>query len=144
MITDLEEAIKFLEAARQRVVNKNDAVFILQVAQAEKKLQLGQHHDSFEILNQVKKRLETLSDVDPKVYASLSKAFAVYYRRKEDYENFYKSSLQYLAYTPASELSIDEKRDWSIKLGMAILLGKNIYNIMELVSFKIPHAVALA
>ena len=144
MITDLEEAIKFLEVARQRVVNKNDAVFILQVAQAEKKLQLGQHHDSFEILNQVKKSLETLSDVDPKVYASLSKAFAVYYRRKEDYENFYKNSLQYLAYTPASELSIDEKRDWSIKLGMAILLGKNIYNIMELVSLKKSHAVDLA
>lgn len=80
------------------------------------------------------KSLEILSDVDPKVYAHLSRAYAVYYRRKEDYENFYKSSLQYLAYTPASELSVEEKRDWSIKLGMAILLGKNIYNIMELVS----------
>jgi 26S proteasome regulatory subunit N9 len=87
-----------------------------------------------EILDSVKKSLETLSDVDPKVYAHLSRAYAVYYRRKEDYENFYKSSLQYLAYTPASELSVEEKRDWSIKLGMAILLGKNIYNIMELVS----------
>jgi hypothetical protein len=45
--------------------------------------------------------------------------------------------LQFLAYTPASELSLQEKKDWSIKLGMAILLGKNIYNIMELLDKEI-------
>lgn len=82
----------------------------------------------------MKKELESLSDVDPVVYANLSKTFAAYYRRKEDHENFYKSSLQYLAYTPASELTQEEKKDWSIKMGMAVLLGKNIYNITELVS----------
>jgi Na+/phosphate symporter len=82
-----------------------------------------------------------LSDNDPKVYAHLSRAFATYYRRKEDYENFYKSSLQFLAYTPASELSQAEKKDWSIKLGMAILLGKNIYNIMELLDKEILQSL---
>ena len=45
--------------------------------------------------------------------------------------------MQFLAYTPASELSLQEKKDWSIKLGMAILLGKNIYNIMELLDKEI-------
>ena len=135
--TDLEEAIKFLDVAKGRLAGKNDASFICQIAIAEKRLQLGQHHDSFEILNQVKNNLEALSDNDPKVYANLSRAYATYYRRKEDYENFYKSSLQFLAYTPASELSEAEKKDWSIKLGMAILLGKNIYNIMELLDKEI-------
>ena len=91
--TDLEEAIRFLDGAKGRLAGKQDASFICQIAQAEKKLQLGQHHDSVEILNQVKQNLESLSDVDPKVYAHLSRAFATYYRRKEDYENFYKSSL---------------------------------------------------
>lgn len=82
-----------------------------------------------------------MSDVEPKVYANLSQSFAAYYRRKEDYENYYKSSLQYLAYTPASELSQDEKKDLSIKLGMAILLGKNIYNITELLDKEILHSL---
>ena len=130
-----------MDTAKGRLVGKHDAVFICQIAQAEKRLQLGQHHDSFEILNEVKKHLETLSDNDPKVYAHLSRAYATYYRRKEDYENFYKSSLQFLAYTPASELSQAEKKDWSIKLGMAILLGKNIYNIMELLDKEILQSL---
>lgn len=76
-----------------------------------------------------------MQDVEPKVYANLSKAFAGYYKRKEDHENFYKSSLQYLAYTNPADLSNEEKKDWSIKMGMAVLLGKNIYNILELVSY---------
>ena len=78
-----------------------------------------------------------LADVDPKVYAHHSKVFASYYHRKEDYENYYKSSLQYLAYTPASEIKAQEKRTLAIQLGMAILLGKNIYNIMELLDKEI-------
>jgi hypothetical protein len=70
---DLEDSIRFLEEAKGRLSGKQDAVFILKIAQAEKKLDLGQHHDSLEILNEVKKSLEALSDVDPKVYANLSR-----------------------------------------------------------------------
>lgn len=41
----------------------------------------------------MKKQVEYLSDVEPKVYSNLAAVFAAYYRRKEDYENFYQSSL---------------------------------------------------
>lgn len=40
--------------------------------------------------------------------------------------------MQYLAYTPSSEMSDQEKRELSIKMGMSILLGKKVYNIAEL------------
>ena len=83
----------------------------------------------------MKKSLEILSDVDAKVYANLSQTLAMYYRRKDDHENFYQNSLSYLAYTPASELSNEERKDLSTKIGMAVLLGKNIYNITELVKY---------
>lgn len=90
------------------------------------------------MLTEVKKNLESLSDVDPKVYANLNQALAQYYKRKEDHENFYHSSMSYLAYTAESELTIEESKDLSTKIGMAVLLGKNIYNITELVSQLLP------
>ena len=93
MILDLEEAIRFLDGAKGKLAGKDDAIYICRIGVAEKLLQLGKHHDCFETLNEVKKNLESLQDVDPKVYANLSKAYANYYRRKEDHENFYKSSL---------------------------------------------------
>jgi len=73
-----------------------------------------------------------LSDVDAKVYSNFSRAFSLYYKRRDDHENFYKYSLQYLAYTVPGELSQAEKKDISIKMGMSVLLGQNIYNITEL------------
>lgn len=106
------------------------------------KLQLGLHHDCLDILTSVRSDLEMLADVDPKVYAHHSKVFASYHHRKEDYENYYKSSLQFLAYTPASEIKAQEKRTLAIQLGMAILLGKNIYNIMELLDKEILQFLA--
>jgi hypothetical protein len=41
--------------------------------------------------------------------------------------------MSYLAYTAESEISAEESKELSIKIGMAVLLGKNIYNITELV-----------
>ena len=75
-----------------------------------------------------------MSDVDPKVYAYLADIYAQYYRRRDDYENYYKSGLQFLAYTPDSDLDKDQNEPWSTRLGMAVLLGKKIFNIAELVS----------
>ena len=117
MCIDLEEAIRFLDAAKGRLAGKDDAIYICRIGVAD----------------EVRKKLEYLQDVEPKVYANLSKALAGYYRRKEDHENFSKSGLQYLANTSPADLTNEEKKDWSIKMGMAVLLGKNIYNILELV-----------
>ena len=113
---------------------KRDAHFLLQVAIAEKRLNLGQHHDCLKIISDVRAETEQLSDIDPKVYAMEAEVFAAYYRRKEDFENYYKSGLQFLAYTPASELTVDEHKQWATKMGMAVLLGRHIFNITELVS----------
>lgn len=85
----------------------------------------------------MKEATEPLADVDPKVQASLADVFSQYYRRRDDQENYYKSGLTFLAYTPDSDLSADEKKQWSMKLGMAVLLGKKIFNITELVSLAI-------
>jgi len=37
-----------------------------------------------------------------------------------------------LAYTQLDELSEKDKKQWSTQIGMAVLLGKNIFNITEL------------
>ena len=107
---DLEEAIKFLGAAATRLEEKKDAAFLCRIGQAEKRLNLGQHHECLEILNEVKETLSQLTDVDPKVQATLADVFSQYYRRKDDQENYYKSGLQFLAYTPDADLTQDEKK----------------------------------
>ena len=82
-----------------------------------------------------------MSDIDPKVYSALAQVFGTYYKRKDDHENYYKSCLQYLNYTPVEDLSDKEKRELSIKMGMSILLGKNVFNIAELLDKEIINSL---
>ena len=50
----IEDSIKFLEACKERVKGSTDAVFLLEISQADKKLALGQHHDCIEHLNEIR------------------------------------------------------------------------------------------
>lgn len=54
----IEDSIKFLEETKDRLKNKSDALFLIDIAQADKKLALGQHHDCIERLNNIKMRIE--------------------------------------------------------------------------------------
>jgi len=47
---DIEKAIEFLGAAGTRLDGNIDAQFLCRIATAEKRLNLGQHHDCYEIL----------------------------------------------------------------------------------------------
>ena len=38
----------------------------------------------------------------------MASVYGQYYNLREDFENYYKSSMQYLAYTPAEEMSEKE------------------------------------
>lgn len=60
--------------------------------------------------------------------------FSQYYLRSQNQEQFYKSALQFLAYMPTADLSMQQRKSWATKMGMAVLLGKGIFNIAELVS----------
>ena len=137
----IEDSIKFLEESKDRLKNKQDALLLVEVSQAEQKLRLGLHHDCIEALNGIRARIEQLSDVDAKVYSSLAHVFGLYYKRKDDHENYYKACLQYLAYTPTSDMSDAEKKELSTKMGMSILLGKNVFNIAELLDKDIINSL---
>ena len=81
---DIEVSLSFLDEAKKRLESYKDAVYLCRIAQAEKRLNLGDHHDCLQILNEVKGKVEAESDIDPKVYATLNEVFSHYYRRKED------------------------------------------------------------
>ncbi len=69
---------------------------------AEHLMTLNQNEGVVEILKNTTKALETKNNVDPFVYSSLHRIYAIYYKKRNDHENFYHQSLQYLAYTHES------------------------------------------
>jgi len=68
----IEDSIKFLEKTKDRLKNKRDALFLLEISKADKQLALGLHHDCFDLLQTVREKIEESSDVDPKVFSVLA------------------------------------------------------------------------
>ena len=81
---DFDKAIEFLEEARTRLGDNEDAKMLCRIAQAEKRLNLGQHHDCFDILNEVNDWITKASDLNSRVYSFLAEVYSKYYRRKDD------------------------------------------------------------
>lgn len=57
------------------------------------------------LLDDGKSTLDSMTDIDPSVYSSYYWMSSQYYKTSQEFAEFYKSSLLYLAYTSVESLS---------------------------------------
>jgi len=97
--------------------------------------------DALQVIKDVGKKIEKMSDLDTLIYSYFYKLSARYYATKKNYEEFYKNGLQYLAYTHESRISPQEKVEISVDMATAILVSKKIYNFSELLEQPVLRAL---
>ena len=131
------EANVFLKTVSDRISIDKEAQLLVRVEMAANLLFAGNVIESGDALTQLKDEIEKSQSVDILVCSEFYKSYALYFDCRKDYEEFYQYALQYLAYTPEATLKPEEKIEWSVKMGMAVLLGRKIYNIGELVEKEI-------
>jgi hypothetical protein len=76
-----------------RSKDKHDALFIYKISQAEKKLDLGHHFDCLDMLKETQTEMSNFPDTDAVVFSRFFFTFSLYYRRRDDQENYYQQSL---------------------------------------------------
>jgi 26S proteasome regulatory subunit N9 len=79
-------------------------------------------------------------EIDSSLYAQYYKLSALYYEKKQDYDNFYNNAFQYLAYE--TKISSEDKLSLCYKMCSAMLIGEKLYNFAELIEkdfFKLMH-----
>jgi 26S proteasome regulatory subunit N9 len=128
-----EEANEFLKKISERLTVDREAQLLLEIEMAANLLFMDKLAECGDELVRLKSEIEKLQSPDIILYSEFYKAYARYFDRRKDYAEFYQYALQYLAYTPEATIEARDKIEWSIKMGMAVLLGKTIYNIGELV-----------
>jgi len=69
------------------------------------KLEQGQQKECNKLLEDGKTTLDSMTDIDPSVYASFYWVSSQYYKARQEFAEFYKSALLYLAYTSVDSLS---------------------------------------
>ncbi|KAJ8540426.1 hypothetical protein K7X08_030345 [Anisodus acutangulus] len=137
-----EAAIGFLEGVTEKLHNTKktrieEPILYIQMQIALFKLEQGDPKECQKLLDEGKTTLDSMTDIDPSVYASYYWGSSQYHKARQEFAEFYKSALLYLAYTAVESLSESFKLDLAFDLSLSALLGDNIYNFGELLAHPI-------
>ncbi|XP_021768335.1 26S proteasome non-ATPase regulatory subunit 13 homolog B [Chenopodium quinoa] len=131
----LEGVIEKLQATRESRIE--EPVLYIKMQMALFKLEQGEQKECKKILEDGKTTLDSMTDIDPSVYASFYWVSSQYHKARQEFAEFYKNALLYLAYTSVESLSESFKLDLAFDLSLSALLGENIYNFGELLAHPI-------
>ncbi|PHT48726.1 26S proteasome non-ATPase regulatory subunit 13 -like protein B [Capsicum baccatum] len=137
-----EAAIAFLEGVTEKLHNTKETrieepILYIKMQIALFKLEKGDPKECQKLLDEGKTTLDSMTDIDPSVYASYYWVSSQYHKARQEFADFYKSALLYLAYTSVESLSESFKLDLAFDLSLSALLGDNIYNFGELLAHPI-------
>ncbi|KAL6180971.1 hypothetical protein ACLB2K_047629 [Fragaria x ananassa] len=134
-INYLEGVIEKLHTTREQRIEEPILYVKMQIAIF--KLEQQDQKECKKLLEDGKSTLDNMTDIDPSVYASYYWVSSQYYKFHQEFAEFYKSALLYLAYTSVESLSDSFKLDLAFDLSLSALLGDNIYNFGELLAHPI-------
>lgn len=138
-ISYLEGVIEKLRATRELRIEEPILYIKMQIASLH--LEKGNQKDCKLLLEEGKSTLDSMSEVDPSVHASYYWISSQYHKFRQEFAEFYKNTLLYLAYTTVESLSESFKLDLAFDLSLSALLGDNIYNFGELLSHPIINSL---
>ncbi|CAM6085195.1 unnamed protein product [Calypogeia fissa] len=150
----LEEVIEKLGATREKRIEEpsdkfrtskdrriEEAILYVKMQIAALKLQQGDRKQCKVLLEEGKTTLDSMTDVDPSVHASVHWVSSQFHKSRQEFADFYKSALLYLAYTSVETLAEPFKLDLAFDLSLAALLGDHIYNFGELLAHPIVKSM---
>lgn len=150
----LEEVIEKLGASREKRIEEpsdkfrtskdrriEEAILYVKMQIAALKLQQGDRKHCKTLLEEGKTTLDSMTDVDPSVHASVHWVSSQFHKSRQEFADFYKSALLYLAYTSVETLAGPFKLDLAFDLSLAALLGDHIYNFGELLAHPIVKSM---
>ncbi|XP_064950333.1 26S proteasome non-ATPase regulatory subunit 13 homolog B-like isoform X1 [Musa acuminata AAA Group] len=134
-ISYLEGIIEKLNATRELRIEEPILYAKMQIAAFY--LEKGSQKECKKLLEEGERTLSSMTDIDPSVHASYYWITSQYHKSRQEFAEFYKSALLYLAYTSVESLSASFKLDLAFDLSLSALLGDNIYNFGELLAHPI-------
>ncbi|KGN55711.1 26S proteasome non-ATPase regulatory subunit 13 homolog A [Cucumis sativus] len=142
-----EAAISYLEGIIEKLrstkeLRIEEPILYIKMQIAIFKLEQGDQKECKKLLEDGKSTLDSMTDIDPSVYASYYWVSSQFYKSRKEFAEFYKSALLYLAYTSVESLSDSFKLDLAFDLSLSALLGDNIYNFGELLGHPIIKSLS--
>jgi hypothetical protein len=95
---NMNDALVFLENIEARIEPKGEEKYFIRILKGFCLLDMNRLYECEDIIKGLKVQLEKSFEVDQLIYSNFSKLCAYYFEKKENYDEFYNNSLQFLAY----------------------------------------------
>lgn len=144
-----KEALEFLKPlatpedskTRSSLAESVEANILLESTFSKLHMAAGDRAASKKSIENARQLVDSSQDVQSAVHSSFYEAAAEYHKVVGTASEFFRNALQYLAYTPPDSLSPDVQRRWAFDIGIAALVGADVYNFGEVVSRAIVQGL---
>ena len=137
---DTAQAISFLEKVEEKpyVKGETQASLLLRLGMLRLRIKDTQMVESKKLLSAIKEEMDDFMGIlEAEVHSKFHLAALEFYKVTEDASKFYKHSLLYLTYTPMGSIPADDQLLLASDVGLAALLGPDVYNFGELLQHDI-------
>eukprot|EP00026_Physarum_polycephalum_P011181 Phypoly_transcript_11385.p1 GENE.Phypoly_transcript_11385~~Phypoly_transcript_11385.p1 ORF type:complete len:402 (+),score=61.32 Phypoly_transcript_11385:52-1206(+) len=137
-IKENSAALEFLQGIAEKVKHDVQAYILAISIIAGIKLERRELEQAKATIEIAKTEVDKTAGVESDVYAAYYKVWAGYYKALNQPLEFYTNALKYLAYVQLeTAVPVQQQRELAFDLGIAALIGENIYNFGELLGHDI-------
>lgn len=138
---DPGSVLEFIKPFEVQKETHRDACFMWKSLKAEKLVLNQQYEEAKEVLEALGKEIDDAYDVEALVQSGFYKTYQFLYKGLGKPQDFYKSSLQYLAYTPLDKIPTDEKPRLAFEISVAALIAEGEFNFGELMQQELLQSL---
>jgi len=129
---DAEVALELLAPFEEAVKGDRDATFYWQILKAEKLVAAGKFDAAKDDLENLDKAIKDAYEVDALIQSQFHKTYAGLWKKLERHQEFFKSSILYLAFTKLSDIPEEERPALAFEIGLAALIAEEEFIFGEL------------
>lgn len=127
-----DKALELIAPFESATTNHRDASFMWQALKAEKLVAAGQVDAAKELLDTLTKEVEVAYEVDALIQSQLHKTNALLWKALNRPQDYFKSSILFLAFTPLANIPVEDRARLAFEIGVAALVAQEEFEFGEL------------
>jgi 26S proteasome regulatory subunit N9 len=130
-----------IEKDKKKDKEHYEALIILKIELAAWRLRTQDFAGCKKILEEAKEQIDKEGYVDNAVNSAYYRVKSDYLLRSEEFNDFYRHALMYLAYTPIESIPFIQQQAIAYDIGIAALVGDKVYNFGELLMHPVVESL---
>jgi len=127
-----EVALDLLAPFEATIDGDRDTKFLWQILKSEKLILAGKFDEAKDDLEVLDKAITDAYEVDALIQSQFHKVYALLWKTLGRPQEFYKSSLLYLAFTPVSAIFAEERPRLAFEIGVAAMIAEEEFILGDL------------